>query len=184
MFEILAEAQSQAVNWLLESAKLILPAFIVGVIVWHHQKRYQAVYESKSYLNQKRLDALMKAWSLLAYITEKDNPKAVLQADTNSAGTREIYIRREQAREYMIGLSEMFYESGYGLFLESNIKKLFYEYRGLLYGVLLKEKGKHAADEPIKIEQEQMVVRIKEIYDELNAELRKKREKMENRCDF
>lgn len=85
MFNVLAEIETaKAVNWQLEIVKLVLPAVFgflgvwLGLWIWHLKKRGEPKYESIGYLNQKKLDGLIKAWSLLAYITEVENPKAVM----------------------------------------------------------------------------------------------------------
>jgi hypothetical protein len=180
MINLLAEAAAaEPVNWRLEIANMIAPAVLVllGLWVWHLQKRSEPRYESISYLTQKRLDGLMKAWSLLAYITDVENSKAVMlwEKDTN---TTMYYIRPKQAKEYMVALAEMFYNDGYGLLLGRDVKKLLYEYRNNLYDVLLQTQGKEN-DERIKIENEKLVESMKRIYGELNAELRKELGKIE-----
>jgi len=177
MYNILATAES--VNWRLEIANMIVPAVLVllGLGVWHLKKRSEPRYESVSYLNKKRLDGLMKVWSLLAYITEVENHKAVMLWEKD-AKTTTYYIRPEQAKEYMSVLAEIFYNDGYGLLLGNEIKKLLYEYRHILYGVLLRQKMEQG-DGKIKLENQELVARMKLIYSELNAELRKKLAKIE-----
>jgi len=179
MFGVVAEV-AQGVNWWLEIAKLILPALAVclSLWIWHLKKRSEPRYESLSYLNQKRLDGLLKAWSLLAYITEVENPKAVVLWEKNGKETV-YYLRFNQAREYMIALSGMFYDGGYGLLLGREVKELFYEYRNYLYGVLLKAESKQEVGERVKLENQEMIKRMKEICDAINAELRKELKKIE-----
>ena len=176
MCNLVAAAEAAQVNWPLEIAKMVVPCAVVllGLWVWHRQKRSEPRY----YINQKRLDGLMKAWSLLAYITEVENPKAVMLWEKDANGTS-FYIRPKMAREYMDKLVEMFYEGGYGLLLGGEVKELLYEYRGLLYGVLLKDKSEQGKDERIKIQNDELVKRMKEIYSELNEELRKKLKEIE-----
>lgn len=183
MYNLLAAAV-EAVNWPLEIVKLAVPAIFgflgvwLGLWVWHLQKRSERSYESLSYLHQKRLDGLMKAWSLLAYITETENPKVVMVWEKNKNGTTH-YLCPKQAREYMIGLSKIFYDDGYGLLLGREVKELLYEYRGHLYGVLLRAKGAESDDERIRLENDELAGRLKAIYNELNNELRKELKKIE-----
>lgn len=185
MCNLLAAAGAvEAVNWPLEIVKMVLPAIFgflgiwLGLWIWHFQKRNEPRYASLGYLNQKRLDGLMKAWSLLAYITEAENPKAVMLWEKNASGTT-FYIRPEKAREYVDKLGELFYEGGYGLLLGREVKELLYEYRGQLYGVMLKNKSEHGDGERIKLQNDELIKRMKEIYNELNAELRKELGKIE-----
>jgi hypothetical protein len=122
----------------------------------------------------------MKAWSLLAYITDVENPKVVMLWEKSGSETI-YYVQPRQAQEYVTKLAEMFYNDGYGLLLGRNIKELFYKYRNHLYGVLLKEKSQQGSDERIRIENEMMIKSMKEIYKEVNAELRKECKKIEKR---
>ncbi|MGD2093708.1 MAG: CRISPR-associated protein Csx28 [Phycisphaerales bacterium] len=185
MLHILAAAETaEAINWTLEIVKLVLPAVFsllavfLGLFIWHRQKRNEPRYESIGYLNRKRLDGLMKAWSLLAYITDVENPKAMMLWE-KTGGETTYYLQPRQAREYVTKLAEMFYDDGYGLLLGKNFKELFYTYRNHVYGVLLKAKSQQGGDERIRLENEKMVKSMKEIYQELNAELRKECEKIE-----
>jgi len=184
MFNLLAETQQTTPNWLLEILKLAVPALsaFVGVLlaiwIWHHKKRREPGYESLAYLNRKRLDGLLKAFSLLVYITEVENPKAVMIWE-KTGGQTTYYLRPKQSREYMVLLSELFYAEGYGLLLGKNIKERFYECRGHLYGVLLKAGALQNGDERIRLEKEGLAGRIKEIYTQLNTELRRELKKME-----
>jgi len=183
MLHLLAETEA-SVNWPLEILKMAAPALLVllGLWIWHLKKRSEPRYESLGYLNQKRLDGLLKAWSLLAYITEVENPKAVMlwEKDKNEAV---YYIRKKQATEYMNALSAIFYDGGYGLLFSREVKDLFYEYRGHLYGVLLKDKtcaiGSGQENDRIKIEKTELVSRMREIYNKLNAQLREDLKKIE-----
>lgn len=178
MLSLIAETEA-GVNWLLEILKMVMPALLVllGLWIWHLKKRSEPRYESLAYLNQKHLDALSKVWSLMAYITEVENPKSVMLWEKDKNETV-YYIKKRLASAYMDALSEIFYECGYGLLLERGIKELLYEYRGHLYGVLLKDKGEQENDR-VKIENPELVNRIKEIYHELNSELRKELKKIE-----
>ncbi len=181
MLNMLAQAQTpEAVNWTLEISKMMAPALLVllGLFVWHLKKRSEPRYESLGYLNQKRLDGLLNTWSLLQYITEVENPKAVMLWE-KTGGETVYYLRPKQAREYIVALGETFYENGYGLLLGRGIKELLYEYRGHLYGVLLKSQSRQDGNDRIVLENDELVKRMKEIYNELNTELRKELEKIE-----
>lgn len=178
MLSLLAETDA-AVNWTLEISKMVMPALLVllALWIWHLKKRSEPRYESIAYLNKKHLEALSKVWSLLAYITEVENPKSVMLWEKDNNETV-YYINKKQASAYMDDLSEIFYEGGYGLLLDRGINKLLYEYRGHLYGVLLKDKGEQENDR-VRIENPELVNRMKEIYRELNSELRKELKKIE-----
>jgi hypothetical protein len=184
MFEILAAAEAaKETDWGLEILKLVLPAVfsflavLSGLWVWHLRKRSEPRYQSLEYFNRKSLESLLKAWSLLAYMTEVVNPKAIVVWEKK--GDKNVYyVRPGCAREYIGALAEMFYDDGYGLLLGAEVKYLFYTYRNLLYGVLLKAGGLSDGDERIQLENENMVNRMKEIYNKLNSLLREEVKKM------
>lgn len=136
------------VDWV----KLFIPPLLSGVVtgvvtgvvmlfglwIWHCKRRSEPRYQSINYLNQKRLDGLLRVWSLLGYLTEVENARSVLIWKRQGGQTR-WYLRLRQAREYIEELSEVFYAEGHGLLVDSQVKERLYEYRGLVYGVMLKE---------------------------------------------
>ena len=111
-------------------------------------------------------------------MTDVENPKAVLVWE-KIANEKVYALRLKQAREYMIQLSGVFYEHGCGILLEKKVKELCYEYRNLLYGVLLTTKNAQGADTTIRLKNQELVSRMKDVYNELNTELRKELEKIE-----
>ena len=113
-------------------------------------------------------DALMKAWSLLAYMSDTENSLAVIVWEQKKDG-KVYYFRKKQARDYIDKLAEIFYGGGYGLMLDDETKKMLFEYRSILYGVLLREKGD---DEKVRLENAEMVRRMKVIYEGMNKKLR------------
>jgi gas vesicle protein len=177
MNNLLAETE-MAANWMVEIVRLVLPAVfgflvaLLGLWIWHFKK----MSEPRYYLNQKRLDALLKAWSLLAYITETENPKSVLIWEKDGKDTK-YYLRPQQAKDYITSLSETFYGDGYGLLLGRDIKSLFYEYRSLSYKVL---NTVSEQSENIRLKNDKLAERMREIYNELNSKLREKVEKIED----
>ncbi len=184
---LLVEAGAAApIQWGLEIAKMVVPAFLsaalvlLGLWVWHLQKRSELKYKSLGTLEveAKRLESLMKTWSLLAYLTEVENPKSVLRWEKQGDKTL-YYVRPVQARAYMEELNRIFYECGCGLLLGPKVKELCYEYRGHLYGVLLRHRKTEAGDEKILLENPELVKRLKEIYDKLNRELKSELKKIE-----
>ena len=175
-----AAGAGESVNWMLEIAKMAVPviAVLLGLWIWHLQKRSEPKYAARGCVYQKRLDALLKVWGLLAYITDVENPKSVMIWERQAAGDV-FYIRPGQAREYMTELSRVFYADGCGLLLGQEIKRLCYEFRNHLYGVLLKAKKQKNGEEMIRIENPELVKTMKMIYSELNTELRKELGKIE-----
>lgn len=179
MLNVLAET-AQEIYWPIEIVRILGPGVVVllGLWGWHHQKRSEPKYVSVLLLKQKRLESLLKAWGLLAYLSEVENPKAVLVWE-DQGGDRRYFIRRKQADEFMAELSRMFYEGGCGLLLGKEVKRLFYEYRGHLHRVLLKSKSSGQDEELIRLENSGLAENLRLIYTEVNGELRKELEKME-----
>lgn len=169
-----------AVCWPLEIVRMAAPAVLVllGLWAWHYQKRREPQYQSLAYITQKRMDGLLAAWSLLAYITETENPNAVMVWEKEAKETT-YYLRPAQARDFMAALSSLFYGSGYGLLLDGEIKELLYEYRSQIYGVLLKADCLKCGEEPVKLKNEQLIARVRQIYARLNEQLRQELAKIE-----
>lgn len=159
------------VDWV----KLFIPPLLTGVVmllglwIWHCKRRSEPRYQSINYLNQKRLDGLLRVWSLLGYLTEVENPRAVLIWE-KQGGQTTWFLRPQQAREYIEVLSDVFYAEG--LLLDGEIKERLFEYRGLVYGVMLKEDCGQDDRECVELKNDQLVNRLKRLYIELNQELR------------
>ena len=143
-------------------------ALLAGYGIWHLKKRSEPRYQTGLYLNSKKMDALMKVWSLLAYITDTENPLSAVVWEKNGQ-EKSYYFVPCNGIEYIDKLAEIFYGSGSGLLLSDEVKDLLYEYRGIVYGFLLKEKDK---SEKVQITNEKMTARMQQIYKDLNSALR------------
>jgi hypothetical protein len=117
------------------------------------------------------LDACQGCWKLLAFTTDTENKKSVLLW-TQDYKTKEktYYIHLQNAQEYIDTLATLFYGEGKGLFLPATLKPLLFEYRSILYGVLLSTKN--TTEEKVVVKKSEMVKRMVEIHQELVKILR------------
>jgi hypothetical protein len=111
----------------------------------------------------------MATWSLLGKMTDTENPESIMVWQKANDTTIAHYLRVSQAQAFMQELPTVFYKKGYGIFLNQNIKTLLFEYRSILYGILLSEKNN--TEPQFLIKNEGAVTRMKKIYEELNKAL-------------
>lgn len=87
---------------------------------------------------ERKLAALETCWKLLAFTTDTENDNSILiWHQTKQGNEKTFFINVKNAKEFIKRLAEMFYGSGLGIYLSHDIKRLLYEYRGILYGFLL-----------------------------------------------
>lgn len=151
----------------------ILGPFIIvfiGFIVWKKQKAAELKYGIEEIRYKNKLDAHKAIWSLLRYLSQKENEKTIVIRRGNEQGTVSYFLRQKQANEFLSLLPEIFYDQGHGIFLEKQIKKLLFEYRTQIYRFLDSERG--TSDQMIKIKKEELAQQLNNIYDQLNFHLR------------
>jgi hypothetical protein len=157
------------IDWDLFVKALAPIATIVAAILVYTFAKKNMQYETKERLNrykkEKLLEAGMGFWGLLAYTTQSENPLSILWWTREKGnGNTKYFIHVENAKAFIVALNKINYEKGYGLFLSTHARELFYEYRNILYGFLLANKG--ASEEKILVENEQMIQRMKQIHDD------------------
>ncbi len=176
IFMLLAADVSEIWGWKLASI-LIQPLILLisvwlGLKLWHKQKQSEPVYQSREYLNRKKLDGLLAGWALLSYLTEVENARSLLVWTDNGKGqAKTFHLRPAQAREYIDQLNRWFYADGYGLLYSRRLKELLFECRSILYGFLLKENVLYQGDERIVVNNDKIINRLKELYQDINNEL-------------
>ena len=126
----------------------------------------------------KMLEANQKAWSLLAFITDKENANS-LYTFTRQGKKDTFFIHKRNAERFLEVYAELLFAQGSGLFLSQDVIALFAECRGIVYGFLLKEKNN--VQDTVKVENEEMITTIHRIYEELIAEIRQSVEITESR---
>lgn len=116
------------------------------------------------------LNSLQACWGLLAYLTDTENEKAILRFTLNPDRSKAYFLSSPNAKAFMKALPEFFYDSGLGLYLPKPIRELLFEYRSILFGILLSEKDNPI--EQILLNNETMIKRMIEIHKELVGLLR------------
>lgn len=116
------------------------------------------------------LSALQAFWKLLAYTTDTENEKSILRWKLNKGDGKTCFLRKKNAHDYVVALAQTFYSEGHGLFLPKAIRAPFFEYRSILYGVLLKTKDEPG--EEVTLENASMVKRLLELHHEMTVALR------------
>lgn len=146
-------------------------ALIWGHIYWRKQKKEEGLYLQKQNLYNERLNAGKALWSLLRYISENDHDDNIFRrGELGDDGDKIFYFRPQQAKRYMEDLNEVFYNKGYGMYLDSETKNLIFELRSQLYAwyhVALKS-GK----EEMPIKNKEKLKRVWEIRSLLNSQLK------------
>lgn len=117
------------------------------------------------------LDACQGCWKLLAYTTTTENEKSILLFERAKGSQATIWkMSQPNAASFIKELTTFFYSSGAGLFLPKEVRPLLFEYRNILYGVLLSNREKK--DDIIIVEKNEMVKKMKDIHTSLISILR------------
>lgn len=161
-----------------EILKMLIPvagAVIAAYLAYHYAvKRLKK--ESVENIERKKYEAVLNAhrqiYKLLAYTTDTENPKSILiwtRGKENNATTT-YYFRKRNIEQFLQALSDQFYEQGNGLFLSADVNKLLFEYRGIVYGLLLTSKT--SSDDSIEFRKPEAAERMKNIHQQLSATIR------------
>ncbi len=143
--------------------------FIRAFRAWERQKKreIELQFEQKRY--ERKLEACLGLWPLLAYMSSYENDKAIFV----ERGDKEYFFRPEQADEYIRKLAEVFFGQGHGVFAPLDVREGLYHFRNLVYGVKLATARESADSNEIKVKNKEMVeVRVREIFQKVNASLR------------
>ncbi len=161
-----------------EILKTLIP--VAGAVVVAYLTYLFAVKKlkkvSRENIERKKYEAILhahkKIYSLLAYTTDTENAKSILvwEAEKNDRANKTYYFRKRNALEFIDKLRREFYDCGNGLFLSSEVNKLIFEYRGLVYGFLLKEDKN--TEECIKMDNPEMAKRMITINQEMITAIR------------
>jgi hypothetical protein len=119
---------------------------------------------------KRTMDALQDCWKLLAFMTTTENEKSILTWQQNPDQTKTYFLNKANAQGFIDGLASFFYGTGLGLYLPQNIRPLLFEYRGVLYGFLLKESNNPSPK--IVVNNPEMITKMTSIYDDLVKKLR------------
>lgn len=151
-----------------------------GFKAWKRQKTIEASIWVGQQEEIAKIAACKAAWSLLAYMSEKENSKTVFV----KRGDKLWYLRTEQGQEYFDALENVFFQGGHGLFLSAQTRDLLYSFRTMTRRVLDKQRdteGSLEGIEQIKIENIELITEIQGIFTKLGEKLR---EELKNRPNY
>lgn len=159
--------------WISEVLKIVTPtiAVIVSAILLSRKIRQ----ELKGNIERQKYEAILHAhkqmYRLLAYMTDQDNPKNLLKWEVPKGQKHKIhYINRANAQAFLRELPELFYGEGCGLFLSKEIADKFFEYRSIVYKLLLAEQNSTEAE--FRLKNEEAATRMKELHQMLSKSIR------------
>lgn len=140
--------------------------------VWKKQKSIETQIWAGQQKETARIAACKAAWSLLAYMSEKENSKTVFVV----RGTKDHktwHLRSEQGQEYINALEKVFFTDGHGVFLTAEIRDDLYQFRSLTYPIIEKEKRKtENLPALITLEEPKIIDAITTLRAKLNERLR------------
>ena len=132
--------------------------------------------ESFENIERAKYEAILKAhqsiYKLLKFTTDTENDDCILVWEQpKGGGEKTYYFRQANIRKFIKELTEEIYNKGNGIFLSKKVMPLIFEYRSLVYGLLLTAKDK--PDETIEIKNEKLAKRMIEIHQSLSIQIRK-----------
>lgn len=150
---------------------------ILGAYLNYHFSVKKLIYEIRANVNKEKntkiLDAFQQFWKLLAYTTDTENANSIMVWEQDKHTKQNTYwIRRAQANAYIDRLAEIFYGGGYGLYLNKEARAPFFEYRSILYGVLLPTRD--SSEDKILVKNPEMANKLKKLHQDMVVLLREK----------
>ena len=124
---------------------------------------------------ERKLKALEECWKLLAFTTDTENPQVILTwVQEKGRSNKTWFFHPERAKAFIEKLAAFHYTSGLGIYMPTTIKGLLFECRGIVYGILLREKNNPATE--IEVKNVEMVNRMIQIHRQLITELKNETE--------
>ena len=122
-----------------------------------------------------KYEAILKAhqsiYKLLRFITDTENDDCILVWEQPKGGGENVYyFRQANIRKFIKELTEEIYNKGNGIFLSKEVMSLIFEYRSLVYGLLLTEKDN--PKDKIIIKNLKLAKRMIEIHQNLSIKIR------------
>ena len=105
--------------------------FVRAFRAWERQKKREIDLLLDRQRYEQKLQACLGVWSLLAYLSGLENEKTVFVRRDGS-----WYFRRDQGRDFLANLPEIFYTAGHGVFMPKEVRNGLYEFRGIVYKML------------------------------------------------
>ncbi|MGP1464669.1 MAG: type VI-B CRISPR accessory protein Csx28 [Prevotella koreensis] len=131
--------------------------------------------ESFENIERAKYEAILKAhqsiYKLLRFTTDTENDDCILVWEQPKGGGEKVYyFRQANIRQFFKELTEEIYNKGNGIYLSKKVMPLIFEYRSIVYGLLLIAKSK--PDEKIEIKNQKLVKRMIEIHQSLSIQIR------------
>lgn len=164
---------SEDTKWLFSTFTEPLATILAVFIAYRYaisQMRKETHIQIEREKYKRTMDALQDAWKLLAFMTPTENEKSVLTWQQNPDKTKTYFLNKTNAQNFIDSLASFFYGTGLGLYLPQSIRPKLFEYRSILYGLLLKEANNISSK--IEVNNQEMIKKITRIYDDLVKVLR------------
>ena len=152
----------------------LVPIFIAAYLTYRYaiKKLHKESFES---IECAKYEAILKAhqsiYKLLRFITDTENDDCILVWEQPKGGGENVYyFRQANIRKFIKELTEEIYNKGNGIFLSKEVMSLIFEYRSLVYGLLLTEKDN--PKDKIIIKNLKLAKRMIEIHQNLSIKIR------------
>ena len=152
----------------------LVPIVIAAYLTYRYaiKKLHKESFES---IECAKYEAILKAhqsiYKLLRFITDTENDDCILVWEPPKGGGENVYyFRQANIRKFIKELTEEIYNKGNGIFLSKEVMSLIFEYRSLVYGLLLTEKDN--PKDKIIIKNLKLAKRMIEIHQNLSIKIR------------
>ena len=152
----------------------LVPIVIAAYLTYRYaiKKLHKESFES---IECAKYEAILKAhqsiYKLLRFITDTENDDCILVWEQPKGGGENVYyFRQANLRKFIKELTEEIYNKGNGIFLSKEVMSLIFEYRSLVYGLLLTEKDN--PKDKIIIKNLKLAKRMIEIHQNLSIKIR------------
>jgi len=116
------------------------------------------------------LNAHQSIYKLLRFTTDTENDNCILVWEQPKGGGEKVYyFRQANIRQFFKELTEEIYNKGNGIYLSKKVMPLIFEYRSIVYGLLLIASK---PDEKIEIKNQKLAKRMIEIHQSLSIQIR------------
>jgi hypothetical protein len=139
---------------------------------WEKQKQAELLIAANQNAQSAKIAACKAVWSMLAYMSEKENSKTVFVVRQD----KKWHLRAAQAQEYIERVEEVFFAQGHGLFMTKEIRDDMYSFRTLVYRLLDAEKGANNGRLPdtpeILVQEKEIIIQKSQLFESLNKQIR------------
>ncbi len=105
------------------AALVAVGLFFLGGNQWRKQRNKELTVKTKEELNSKKLEALMAVWSLLKFMTLKDNGYNIyVNIPEDSFKNKHQCVQRSQL--FFESVSKLFYDDGHGLYISQYYREI------------------------------------------------------------